>query len=127
MDSEKVKNALVLSKRNPKWMFDALAMEIEDLRVKAVKSKKNKDWSKYFDLSEQFFTPIDLIYDDRVIKRKSLDYGYCISAHRSQGSSYTGVIIDLVNLLTCRDKETLRQLEYVALSRTRSDVYIYQK
>lgn len=126
MGTQKTKNALILSKNNPEWMFDALAVELEDLRVKAVKTKSNKDWRKFFDLLEQFLTPVDLVCEDRVIKRKSLDYGYCISAHRSQGSSYTGVIIDLENLLTCRDKETLRQLEYVAMSRTRSDVYIYQ-
>lgn len=108
-------------------MFDGLAAEIEDLRVKAVKSKSKKLWKPYFELAEQFFTPVDLIYKDRVIKRKSLDYGYCISAHRSQGSNYSAVIVDMENLKRCPDKETLRQLEYVALSRTKSDVYIYQK
>lgn len=127
METGKNKMALVLSKNNPKWMFSALAIEIEDLRVKAVKSKRKRDWVPYFKLTEQFLTPVDLIYEDRIIKRKSLDYGYCISAHRSQGSNYTGVIVDMENLLTCPDKEMLRQLEYVALSRTRSDVYIYQK
>lgn len=108
-------------------MFDALAIELETLRVEAVNSKNNKKWRQYFTLSQSFFTPVDLVFEDRVIKRKSLDYGYCISAHRSQGSNYSAIIVDMENLLTCKDSETLRQLEYVALSRTRSDVYIYQK
>ena len=127
MDKRQKKLALVLSKDNPQWMFDGLAAEIEDLRIKAVKSKNKKLWRPYFELTDQFFTPVDLIYKDRVIKRKSLDYGYCISAHRSQGSNYSAVIVDMENLKTCPDKEMLRQLEYVALSRTRNDVYIYQK
>ena len=127
MDKHKKELALVLSKDNPKWLFDSLAAELEDLRVTAVKSKNRKLWKPYFELTDQFFTPIDLVYQDRVIKRKSLDYGYCISAHRSQGSNYSGIIVDMENLKTCPDKEMLRQLEYVALSRTRNDVYIYQK
>ena len=124
MDTSTSKVGLILSKDNPKWLFDALALEIEDLRLKAIKTKK---WPAFYKLMEQFLTPIDLVYEDRIIKRKSLDYGYCISAHRSQGSNYTGVIVDIENMITCQDKETLRQLEYVALSRTRCDAYIYQK
>lgn len=127
MDEDKIKLALVLSKDNPQWMFDALAAEIESLRLSAVKSKSKYNWREYFRLSEMFFTPVDLIYEDRIIKRKSLDYGYSISAHRSQGSNYMGVIVDFENLKTCPDKEMLRQLEYVSISRTRGDVYIYQK
>ena len=48
------------------------------------------------------------------------------SAGRVQ-SSVLKLIVDLENLLTCKNSETLRQLEYVALSRTTSDVYLYQK
>ena len=124
METASTRVGLILSKNNPDWLFRALAMEIEDLRLKAIKTKM---WGPFFKLTEQFLTPIDLVYEDRIIKRKSLDYGYCISAHRSQGSNYTGVIVDIENMITCHDKETLRQLEYVALSRTRCDAYIYQK
>lgn len=42
MDKKQKKLALVLSKDNPQWMFDGLAAEIEDLRIKAVKSKNKK-------------------------------------------------------------------------------------
>lgn len=127
IETNKNKLALVLSKDNPQWMFDGLAVEIENLRLKAIEYKSSKIWRQYFKLNEAFFTPVDLIYQDRIIKRKSLDYGYSISAHRSQGSTYSAVIVDLENLLTCKNSETLRQLEYVALSRTTSDVYLYQK
>ena len=34
-------NALILSKDNPEWLFDALAMEIEDLRLKAIDVTKD--------------------------------------------------------------------------------------
>ena len=78
-------------------------------------------------MNDSFLTPIDLVYDNRVIKRKSIDYGYCISTHKSQSSSYSIVMIDMENLWRCPDKEQLRQLQYVACSRTMSDLIIYQK
>ena len=78
-------------------------------------------------MDESFLTPIDLVLDGRVIKRKSLDYGYCISAHKSQSSEYSIVMIDMENIWRCQNKEELRQIQYVACSRTKGDLIIYQK
>lgn len=52
----------------------------------------------FYKLNDSFLTPIDLIHDGRIIKRKSLDYGYCISAHKSQSSEYSIVLIDMENI-----------------------------
>jgi hypothetical protein len=41
-----------------------------------------------------------------------------------QGSSITNVYIDMKDILKCRDEEELRQLQYVALSRTKNNIYI---
>ena len=42
-------------------------MEIEDLRLKAIKSKR---WTNFYKLMDQFLTPVDLVFEDRIIKRK---------------------------------------------------------
>lgn len=39
-----------------------------------------------------------------------------------QGSTYNDVLIDMGNLFICKNKEELRQLQYVAMSRTRNNV-----
>lgn len=44
---------------------------------------------------------------------------------KQQGSSYTKVYIDMKNLLLDTDLQELRQLQYVALSRTRTNVNLY--
>lgn len=117
----------ILSKNNPQYLLDNLAIELENKRQKAVKSKKSSDWKIFFKLYNSFLTPVDLFFNDRVIKRKSLDYGYCVSAHKSQSSSYSIVMIDMENIWRCTNEEELRQLQYVACSRTTSDLIIYQK
>ena len=45
-----------------------------------------------------------------------------MSVHKSQGSNLNTVLVDMDNILTCHNYELLRQLQYVALSRTRKDI-----
>ena len=41
-----------------------------------------------------------------------------------QGSSITNVYIDMKDIFRCKDEEELRQLQYVALSRTKNNIYL---
>ena len=76
---------------------------------------------------KKFLTPIDLSIQGRTIKKKSLDYGYCITVHKSQASQYDTILVDMENILLCPRQKELRQLQYVALSRTQGDIHLYQK
>ena len=99
---------------------------IESIRLSAIQTKSklqaNKIWREYFNLMSSFLTPVDLTYQGRIIRRKSLDYAYCMSVHKSQVSNLNTVLVDMDNILTCHNYELLRQLQYVALSRTRKDI-----
>jgi exodeoxyribonuclease-5 len=117
----------ILSRNNAEFLFAKLAEYLETKRQKAVHTKSSKDWSSFFKFYNSFLTPVDLLFEGRVIKRKSLDYGYCMSAYKSQSSTYSIVLIDMENIWRCQDKEELRQMQYVACSRTKSDLIIYQK
>lgn len=117
----------ILSRSNSSKDFERIATISESLRIKALRSKNKKDWKKYYDFNDSFLTPIDLEYKGRIVRRKSLDYGYCISAHKSQSSTYQIVLIDMENIFRCTNAEELRQMQYVALSRTAGEIIIYQK
>ena len=122
----------ILSKDNSEQTFIELAATIEHIRLKAIEAKSRKlrnsglYWRIYYELMDSFTTPIDLFFDNRVVKKKSFDYGYASTVHKSQGSSYDNIFVDMKNIRTCKDDLVRRQLQYVALSRTRSDVYILQ-
>lgn len=82
-------------------MISNFAHELELLRMDAViadKKSASKKWKKFFNLYNAFLTPFDISFAGRVIKRKSLDYGYCITVHKVQGSQYSTVMIDMENL-----------------------------
>ena len=114
----------ILSRNLPNDVYESLARDLENARQKGLQTKS---WGKFYGLNSSFLTPVDLIYNNRVIKRKSLDYGYCISTHKSQGSTYQFIIVDMENLLRCPNKEELRQLQYVAMSRASGGLIIYYK
>ena len=118
----------VLSKNNKSEDFTNLANELERMRLKAVKFKSTIAFEQYNRFNNSFVTPIDLYTsDNRVIKRKTIDYGYCTTAHKSQSSEYQFVLVDMENLYRCTDIKLLRQLQYVAISRTKDNLIIYQK
>ena len=118
----------ILSLKNSQETFSEIATYIESLRLQAMNSTKpyakRKNWKQYFDALKTFTTPIDLIYENRVVRKKSLDYGYCITVHKSQGSTYENVLIDMGNILLCKNKTELQQLQYVALSRTKNNIFM---
>lgn len=76
--------------------------------IKYFASRKN--WEKYFYLKNEFpdFRPRD-----------------AATVHKSQGSTYDTVFIDLGNISTCRQPDQAARMLYVAFSRAKSKVYLY--
>ena len=74
--------------------MQALASRIEGLRLQAINLKENgrlqqsrAAWKEYYNVIGSFTTPVDMFYENRLIRKKSFDYGYACSTHKSQGSS----------------------------------------
>lgn len=118
----------IISRNNNEEVFTHIAATVESYRIEAVhctnKILRGKLWGKYYSLLDSFTTPIDLMFDNRVVVKKSFDYGYAQSIHKSQGSSYDEIFVDWRNINGCRDEEFKRQLQYVAMSRTRTNAYV---
>lgn len=116
----------------PESELSELSKFIECIRLDAIEAKKRrvkgagKIWADYYKVLESFTTPVDLYYDNRLIRKKSFDYGYACTSHKSQGLSINNVFIDMKDINLCKDPEELRQLQYVSVSRTRNNVNILQ-
>jgi len=130
--SKSIKNISILDKDISSDYLDSLAVFIEETRLKAISLKKiNRRqsaiyWNKYFRILESFTLPYNLYYDGRLIRKKSFSSGYSTTVHKSQGSTYNNVFIDMKDLGICKDYQEWRQLQYVAISRTKINTYIYQ-
>lgn len=108
--------------------FLDIAEKMEEIRRRAVLAPQNKKkilWDAYYRFQDSFTTPVPLILSDRTLVRaRTLGYGYASTVHKLQGSSYNKIFIDWQNIASCHDLLTRRQLQYVALSRTRTEAHI---
>ena len=104
--------------------INKIAPILENLRMDGVNQHR---WKPYYNLAESFTSYDYLTFDNRTIMKRTFDLGYCSTIHKSQGSSYNKVYIDLTNLQICKDPLVRRQLEYVAFSRTRTDVNVFEQ
>ena len=110
-----------------------LATLIEETRFKALDAKKknqkiiaNKKWKEYFEILNSFALSFNLVFDNRVIKNKTFDYGYAMTVFKAQGSSIENVFIDIKDINNCKDDNTKRQMQYVGLSRTKNKLFLLQ-
>lgn len=88
-------------------IHESSEMELrEDLNAIAIKAKKTGAkslWGKYHELKDLF---------------SDLKYCYCITIHRSQGSTFKTVFLDVNDILENRNRQERNKLLYVGGSRT---------
>lgn len=129
-DSDESCSINILSNKLEEEIYSNLAYIIESLRLEALEAKskyiQSKCWKQYFNTINSFASPKDLYFDNRLIRSKTFSKGYAVTVHRLQGSTLNNIYIDMKDINSCRDEEMRRQLQYVALSRARHNVYLYQ-
>lgn len=89
-------------------------------------------WKNYFKFKENVLL-LTHIFDTKgeIIQKASIDYGFALSAHKSQGSTYENVFVDVNNILYDKfnmlrnDTEQVNRLLYVACSRCKYKLFLY--
>lgn len=67
--------------------------------------KFKKWWSMYYSWKENYLLLTDIrSADKKLIVKKDLDYAYALSTHKSQGSTYTHVFVDEVDIDQLEDE-----------------------
>lgn len=75
---------------------------------------------------DEFLFVNDNVYDQygNLIQAKMIDFGYAHTIHKSQGSTFTHILINDNDIEKCRDEKVKKQLRYVALTRAQKSVNI---
>lgn len=106
---------------------------IESAKNAASKLKAQR-WREYFAFKEGVLLLCDIkkrIGDDvKTIFSRNIDYGFAITAHKSQGSTYDTCMVDVNDI--CFDKygnlrsnaESINRMLYVACSRAKNKLYL---
>ncbi len=89
------------------------------------KKKKGRAWVQYFNFKKEHLLIRD-IHDGngKLIIKKDIDYGYGITSHKSQGSTFGNVFINLNDVNNNSNPLERKRLTYVALSRMTNKAFI---
>ncbi len=72
---------------------------------------QEKRWQEFWDLKNAF---------------ADVSYAYCLTIHKSQGSTFQNVFVDIPNALINRNIRERNQLLYVAATRAAKRLFVYQ-
>lgn len=105
--------------------YKQLTTLINDAKAANGKSNRASKWKAYFEFKKKYLISTNIINPTTgtIMFGRDIDYGFAISSHKSQGSTYKTVFVDVNDMIydkngkpyTNRD-ELLRRL-YVACSR----------
>lgn len=103
---------------------------IKDAKAASIGTRSAK-WKKYFDFKRKFLLLSDIkdIYG-KTLYQRDLDYGFAITSHKSQGSTYNCVFVDCIDMIYAKngvvysDKAELLRRLYVACSRARTELIL---
>lgn len=133
MDNETVSDKVfVLDNNTSIQNLKAIANEIESINKMISKAFMSRDFNTVriaqkalSDIKMDTITMKDYYENGRLKIRKSIDYGYAHTIHKSQGGTYDKVMIYYDTITGAKfDTDTQQQLKYVAVSRARENVYI---
>lgn len=116
--------------------MDNFGAMLNAIHYKALTGTERSRWFRYFRFKDIHLTMTDFRLNSANKNRlvtKDIDYGYGITAHKSQGSTFENVCIDLDDIIYFQTKwgkrirrnpsEALRLL-YVAMSRATKHAYL---
>ena len=104
--------------------FLAIANNLIKEAYNAPASQRSRLWERYYKFKDNHLL-ISSLFDDmgKLIIKKDLDYGYCLTTHKTQGSTYNHIFVNAKNIIYGKngrpysDYNTRNKLLYVAISR----------
>lgn len=130
----KITKPLFIIDHKDRFSIQKYIQVIEDLvsdAKKATGGTRAAKWKKYFDFKKKYLLATNIINrSGQILYSRDLDYGFAITSHKSQGSTYDNVFVDVNNMVFDVNgkpyvgiDDMLRRL-YVACSRSRKNLIL---
>ena len=92
---------------------------------------RNEKWKSYFAFKEYCLLMVNVLASDgKIITSRSLDYGFALTSHKSQGSTFDTALVDVNDIVFDKygqpyaDAEEVNRRLYVACSRCKNKLYL---
>lgn len=110
-------------------------VQINNSMIEAAKTARanirNEKWKSYFAFKEYCLLMVNIISPDgKIITSRSLDYGFALTTHKSQGSTFDTALVDVNDIVFDKygqpyaDAEEVNRRLYVACSRCKNKLYL---
>lgn len=108
-----------------------ISNELIDVAKKSPVRTRAQRWKDYYTFKESCLLLTNIIKrDGAILYSRDLDYGFALTGHKAQGSTYDTVFVDLIDILYDKNgrpytkSEEIKRLIYTACSRCRNKLYI---
>ena len=109
-------------------------VQINNSMIEAAKTARanirNEKWKSYFAFKEYCLLMVNIISPDgKIITSRSLDYGFALTSHKSQGSTFDTALVDVNDIVFDKygqpyaDAEEVNRRLYVACARCKNKLY----
>ena len=110
-------------------------VQINNSMIEAAKTSRanirNEKWKSYFAFKEYCLLMVNILSPDgKIITSRSLDYGFALTSHKSQGSTFDTALVDVNDIVFDKygqpyaDAEEVNRRLYVACSRCKNKLYL---
>lgn len=113
-----------------KKYVDTSNMLIEQAKSSSAKLRPQK-WKEYYEFKENCLILTNIVNrQGKVLFGRSLDYGFALTSHKSQGSTFDTVFVDVNDIVYDKyghpyhDIEEINRRLYVACSRCKNKLYL---
>ena len=103
------------------------SLQKEAVRKSKLKPKPRGAWDEFHRFKESFCTSKEYKRGTYTLITKTLGYGYALTVHKSQGGTYSHVLVDEADIDKAfwEDHQLRHQLKYVAFSRASQQVLCF--
>ena len=104
-------------------MYDKTLNELLRAGKNATGGNRAKKWNEYFDFKKKYLLAANVFKNNTLVYSRDIDYGFAITSHKSQGSTYKTVFVDLNDMIFDKTGNVYSNLDdllrrlYVACSR----------
>lgn len=121
LDTGRVANVKLLTREEENYKN---YVSIFNNQLERAKRIGKKGWGKFYEFKNSILVLENLIQNKQLVVKKDIDYGYGITIHKSQGSTYNTVFVNGKDINKNINDLERKRLWYVALSRASNKVYI---
>lgn len=128
-----ISTPLFIVDHSDKFSISVYLKTLNELKSSAERSTGNirsQRWRDYFKFREECLILSNISDGNTIIANRSLDYGFALTSHKSQGSTFDTVFVDVHDILYDKDGNLYTDLDnvkrrlYVACSRCKNKLYM---